>query len=89
MTAPVLTRPEVGTARWKATIFYRSESGQLVDVEHGIEELGELEDIVERGPDWNTIAGITLQLDRKSDPDLTIEQAASSSEAVGRKGPRQ
>jgi hypothetical protein len=75
MTAPVLTRPEAATARWKATIFYRSENG-LVDVEHALEELDELQDIVERGPDWNTIQGIIIELDRTSEPGLTIEQAA-------------
>ena len=75
MTAPVLARPEPATARWKATIVYRSDNG-LVDVEHAIEKLSELEALVERGPDWNTIAGITIELDRKSVPGLTIEQAA-------------
>lgn len=70
-----ITREEVATARWKATIYYRSELGEL-DVEHGIEELEELQDIVERGPDWNAIDRITITLDRKSHDALTIEQAA-------------
>jgi hypothetical protein len=76
MSPPVLARAEPATARWKATIYYRSAALGSVDVEHGIEELSELHEIVERGPDWNTIAAITIHLDRKSDPTLTIEQAA-------------
>jgi hypothetical protein len=70
-----LTKPEVTTARWKAVIYYRSEALGLVDVEHGIEELEELQDIVERGPDWNTIDRITITLDRSCEHGLTIEQA--------------
>jgi hypothetical protein len=75
VSAAVLDKPEATTARWKATIWYLSEIG-LLDVEHGIEEIEELHDIVERGPDWNTIDHITITLDRKSDQGLTIERAA-------------
>lgn len=71
---PVATKHEVETARWKATVYYRSENG-LLDIEHGIEEIDELHDIVERGPDWNTIEQIVITLDRKSNADMTIEEA--------------
>jgi hypothetical protein len=71
-----LTKPEVTTARWKAVIYYRSEALGLVDVEHGIEELEELQDIVERGPDWNTIDRITITLDRVCTEGMTLEQGA-------------
>lgn len=70
-----LDRPHVDTARWKATIFYRSDVG-AVDIEHGIEELEELQDLVERGPDWNTIDRIVVTLDRKCDDGMTLEEAA-------------
>lgn len=60
--------------RWHATIFYRSEAG-TVDVDHDIEELEELHDLVERGPDWNTIEQIIVTLARTTDEDLTIEEA--------------
>lgn len=70
-----LTHDEVTTARWKAVIHYRSEMG-LIDVEHGIEEIEDLHDIVERGPDWNAINHIVITLDRKTDDALTIEEAA-------------
>lgn len=69
------TRHPAETARWKATIYYRSDDLGLVDVEHGIEELDELQDIVERGPNWNTIDRIVVTLDRVIHADLTLEQA--------------
>ncbi len=71
----ILAGPEAATARWKATIYYRSDHG-LIDVEHGIEEIEELHEIVERGPDWNTIDKIIVVLDRKASEALTIEAAA-------------
>ena len=75
MSGETIEKPEATTARWKATIWYLSEIG-LLDVEHGIEELEELHDLVERGPDWNTIDRIEIVLDRRSQRDLTVEQAA-------------
>lgn len=76
MTTEAKSRPRAETARWKATIYYRSDELGTIDVEHGIEELDELYDIVERGPDWNTIDRIVVVLDRKSHEGLTLEQAA-------------
>lgn len=69
----VLAHQRAETARWKATIYYRSNTTGIVDVEHGIEELEELHDIVERGPDWNTIDRIEIVLDRKTSDGMTIE----------------
>lgn len=63
------------TARWHATIYYRSETGG-VDVEHDIEELEELHDIVERGPDWHAIDKIVVTLARPVFDAMTIEEAA-------------
>ena len=34
----------------------------MLPVEHDIEELGEIEEIVERGPDWNAIESIVIRL---------------------------
>jgi len=62
--------------RWHATIFYRSDAG-TVDVDHDFEELEELHDLVERGPDWNTIIQIIVTLARTTDEGLTIERAAA------------
>jgi hypothetical protein len=61
--------------RWFAFITYRTDAGPII-VEHDIEELAELQTLVERGPDWNTIVDIRITLARVTSPDLTIEQAA-------------
>ena len=50
--------------RWIADITYRSESGP-VDVRHHMEELEDLQNIVERGPDWHCIEDIRITLQRK------------------------
>jgi hypothetical protein len=47
--------------RWLATVHYKSEVGN-VPVEHDIEELEELQELVEAGPDWNTIEKIEIVL---------------------------
>jgi len=52
-------------SRWKATINYRSKNG-TVDVEYFFEEFDDLADIVERGPDWNTIDSMTVTLNRST-----------------------
>lgn len=62
------------TKRWQAVVYYRSENG-LVDVTHEIEELGELEHLVEAGPDWNAIDEIEIRLLRPSHFGLTVEEA--------------
>jgi hypothetical protein len=51
------------SARWMAEIYYRNGlSPQIVT----FEELAELQEIVEFGPDWNDIEKIEIHLDRKS-----------------------
>jgi hypothetical protein len=47
--------------RWVATAWYRTEAG-LVDVEHQIDELEELQALIERGPDWHTLYRIEVRL---------------------------
>lgn len=61
--------------RWKAVATYRTENGPI-EVEHEFEELFELHDLIERGPDWDTIIDIKVTLARPSEPGLTVEQAA-------------
>lgn len=63
---------DVTFVRWRATIFYRSEAG-TVDVLHEIVELEELQDLVEKGPNWNTIERIEIVLADNLQPGLTIE----------------
>lgn len=57
--------------RWKVEITYRRML-KNVFATHLIEELSELEEIVERGPDWNAIVNISIQVNRATDPGLTI-----------------
>ena len=47
--------------RWIAVVTYRSESGPI-EVDHHFEELEELQRLIERGPDWNTIVSIVVTL---------------------------
>ena len=61
--------------RWRAVVRYRADHGP-VEVEYGIEELDELQDLIERGPDWNCVIAITITLARVSTPGLTLERAA-------------
>lgn len=61
--------------RWHAVITYLTQHGANM-VEHDIEELEDLQDIVERGPSWNTIEKIEVTLQRRSDrPGLTVEES--------------
>lgn len=61
--------------RWKAVLTYRSQATGLVPVEHEIEELEELHEIVERGPDWNALDSIVITLLRHHDDrGTTIEE---------------
>jgi hypothetical protein len=50
--------------RWLATVTYRSNAGP-VSVTYDIEELDEIQQLVERGPDWNSIIDIRIVLARK------------------------
>jgi hypothetical protein len=62
--------------RWHAVVHYRTENGVLDD-EHDLEQLGELHDLVELGPHWDTIERIeVLRVNQCTATDLTVEQAA-------------
>jgi hypothetical protein len=62
--------------RWHAVVHYRTDDG-TIDVEHDVEELGELHDLIERGPHWDTIERIeVLRVNPCAATDLTVEQAA-------------
>lgn len=61
-------------ARWAVEIIYRTDAGENC-VPHEVEELSEIETLVERGPDWNTIIAIRVVLARMLSPGLTVEQA--------------
>lgn len=60
--------------RWRAVATYRTENGP-VDLIHSFEELAELEEKIENGPDWNTLEKIVVTLGRVSNPGLTVEES--------------
>lgn len=63
-------------SRWKAVCFYRTEQSlRLAEVEYEFEEIEDLSELVERGPDWRTLDRIEIRLARHGDEKLTIEQA--------------
>jgi hypothetical protein len=61
-------------ARWLATITYRTDNG-LVAVDHAIEEIEDLHDIVERGPNFYAIEEIRIVIANNIEPGLTVEIA--------------
>ena len=61
--------------RWHVIILYRTDAG-LNPVEHDLEELSELHDLVERGPHWDTIHEIVIHRVRhNTSATLTVEEA--------------
>lgn len=65
---------DVTHVRWVATVHYRSDSG-LIDVTHDMLELEELQDLVERGPHWDTIDRIEIVRADSRNLALTLEEA--------------
>jgi hypothetical protein len=59
--------------RWQAIVQYRTDNGPI-DVPHGLHELDELRELIEKGPDFGAIAKIEIKY-LLGDDDLTIEQA--------------
>lgn len=63
-------------ARWKATVWYRTDNG-LVDVIHMLEELEDIHDLVEAGPHWDTVHEIKIErVSHNTGKNLTVEEAA-------------
>ena len=58
--------------RWFMSVTYRGEVGPVV-VDYDIEELDEVSHIIERGPDWNAILDIAIQLSRVSEEGVTLQ----------------
>ena len=64
--------------RWKVTLVYRSKVG-LVDVEHFVEELDDIADLIEAGPDWNSLIEGRFALARRTETETyTVEEADAS-----------
>jgi hypothetical protein len=64
-------------ARWIVTPTCRSEHGPI-EVDHHIEELCDLPDLIEDGPNWNSLVEVTVVLNplRSTHPGITMEAAA-------------
>lgn len=60
--------------RWWVVIHYRTDNG-VIEVDHMIEDLDMLHDIVERGPDFYTIEKIEIRHSKPDDNSLTIERS--------------
>lgn len=60
--------------RWTAVAWYRTENG-LVDVTHEFMELTDLNDLIERGPDWHALEKIEITYNTDGRNRLTVEEA--------------
>jgi hypothetical protein len=60
--------------RWHVALVYRTRSG-LLEIEHDIEELFELDDLVEHGPHWDTLTVARITLNRPTYRGLTVEES--------------
>lgn len=60
--------------RWHAIVTYRTEAGPFT-LDHDFEELEDLHDIIERGPNWHCIIDIVVTLMRRTSANLTVEAA--------------
>ena len=67
MTKTKQLKDPVELPRWTATAYYHTANG-LLDVAHHIEELEELQDIIERGPNWYTLDRIDIRLTNPIEP---------------------
>jgi hypothetical protein len=58
--------------RWRAVATYLSEKGD-VDVEHFLEELADIDDVIERGPNWYALKDIVITLNCAERERITLE----------------
>ncbi|MCG8271576.1 hypothetical protein MIC97_08680 [Aquamicrobium sp. NLF2-7] len=63
-----------GDKRWKAVIDYRADCGST-SVEYYFEEISELHNLIEHGPDWNFLIRCTLTLNRPDNGDAQSSSA--------------
>lgn len=60
--------------RWRVIIRYYSDVGEI-DVEHALEELDDLGELIERGPNWYCLKGIVITHVRRPEETMTIERS--------------
>lgn len=75
----IYSLPERGREhlRWIVTVDYLVDVGSVLQEEYHIEELHSLHDLIERGPDWNSIEKIEIVLNPQRRHPVTVEEAAS------------
>ncbi len=67
---------QMSKPRWHVIIRYHTDSG-FRDIQREIEELEDLQEIVEAGPNWYAIKGIVITHIRRVAETRTVEQAAA------------
>lgn len=60
-----------GSARWHASVFYRT-AGEPVEVNHDFEELVELHNLIEHGPNFYAIDRIEIRHGSRI-PSMTLD----------------
>jgi hypothetical protein len=61
--------------RWLVQVDYATDNG-IATVDHHIEEIAELHQIIEQGPDWNAVQNIRIELNpARRSYKTTVEKA--------------
>lgn len=68
--------PTATPKRWRVEATYRTEGEPLVLV-HEVEELEEVQDWVEVGPDWRALIAVTITYQRAGDPGQCLTAATA------------
>lgn len=53
--------------RWVAIASYKAQGGGVVSFTHAFDELEELHELIESGPDWTTVDKIEVRYNLKED----------------------
>lgn len=72
-----MTMKNATDSRWKAVCTYRSEHGP-VDVTFYFEEIEDLDELIERGPDWNALIDCVITLNRVTNVNLMLAFVVSA-----------
>lgn len=73
VAAPEAEEVEEKIIRWRAVVTYRREAGPTT-VEYPLEEIGDLHYLIERGPHWDCIVSIVINIIPMIE-NLTVEAA--------------
>lgn len=71
------TSNAVSRIRWQAVVLFRSSEQPGLTSVHDLEEISDLHEIIEMGPNYDTIESIVItRVNHIDSPALTIEQSA-------------